>query len=226
MTVALTVWDDRISPVFDVARRILLIEVEDGEVTARREENLAEAPPIDRARKLVDLEVDTLVCGAVSWPVEAIISANGIETIPFVAGDVDEVIEAYLNGRLLDPELCMPGCRRRRLRTGGCRSGAEKWISQTPGRSGRMEEEDVMPGGDGTGPMGDGPKTGRGRGGCKPGQGTGQGAGRGRGGGAGRGAGRGRGAGAGRGGGAGAGGGGGGGRGRGRGPGPSPNTEK
>ena len=105
---------------FDVSRKILILDVDHGAVTGRREEPLEGNDPVQKAGKLVEWEVRKLICGAISRQLSSLFAAYGIRTIPFIAGDATEVIEAYLAGALPHPGLAMPGCRgrRRRLRGG------------------------------------------------------------------------------------------------------------
>jgi len=120
MRVALTVWNGRVSPVFDVARTVLVLDVQDGAVVGRREEALDEGAPALKARGLAGMGVATLICGATSRPAVGMLSSYGITTVPFVAGDVEEVIAAYLKGEIHGPKFAMPGCcgRRQRFRGG------------------------------------------------------------------------------------------------------------
>ena len=122
MKAAFAVWSGRISPVFDVSRRLLVVEVQNGTIVARTEEPLLDEHPIGKIRRLVQLGIETLVCGAISRQLADLASVQGIRTIPFTAGEVEEVIEAYLSGALPKREMTMPGCcnRRRRFR-GRCR---------------------------------------------------------------------------------------------------------
>ena len=118
-SVALSVWDGRISPVFDSAQRLLIVEIVDGKHVSDREQPLADERPFSRATRLRELGVDTLICGAVSRSLAVRIAAAGIALRSFVTGDVGEVVKAYLDGRLDGPEFRMPGCcggRRRRRR--------------------------------------------------------------------------------------------------------------
>jgi predicted Fe-Mo cluster-binding NifX family protein len=132
MRVALTIWNERISPVFDVARRILLLEVEDGRVTSRREEPLEFSDPGRLASSLSAYQPDVLVCGAISRGLATLLTASGIRVIPFVAGAVEPVIEAFIKGTLDAPDWAMPGCcdpsgfgRRRAGRCGRGHCGGE-----------------------------------------------------------------------------------------------------
>jgi predicted Fe-Mo cluster-binding NifX family protein len=110
MLLALTIWDKRISPVCDVARHLLLLTVEGGRVTERREEHLTAADPMQQARRLAEARPDVLICGAISRPLVDLLSAKGVRVLPFVTGTEEEVVEAYLKGALPNPALAMPGC--------------------------------------------------------------------------------------------------------------------
>ena len=108
--VAVTVWNGRISPVFDVARNLLLLDVADGRVTARREESLDGDDPGRQASRLTQFQPNALICGAISRPLVNLLSACGIRVLPFVAGETESVIHAYLEGTLSAPVWAMPGC--------------------------------------------------------------------------------------------------------------------
>ena len=119
MKVALATWNGRISPVFDVARQVLMLDVEDGHVAARHEEPLPGTEPQAQAGRLAALAPKTLICGAISQPMAALLAAINIRVIPFTAGAVEEVLAAWLAGNLPDPALSMPGCCGRRRCHGG-----------------------------------------------------------------------------------------------------------
>ena len=118
MKVAIPHWRGRVSPVFDVAGSVLLVDVDGGEERGRRDVQLEMEELPARAGILAELGADVLVCGAISWPLERALSAAGIEVVPQTCGDVERVLAAFLDGRLDQNEFLMPGCcgRRRRLR--------------------------------------------------------------------------------------------------------------
>ena len=118
MKVALATWNGRISPVFDVARQVLMLDVENGCVIARHEEMLPGTDPQAQAGRLAALAPQTLICGAISRPMAALLEASKIRVIPFTAGDVERVLGAWLLGTLPNPALSMPGCCRRRCHGG------------------------------------------------------------------------------------------------------------
>jgi predicted Fe-Mo cluster-binding NifX family protein len=69
--------------------------------------------PTQRARRLTELEVNVLICGAISRPLAEMVSASGVVVIPWVSGPVEGVLRAYLTKRLSDSRWRMPGCRGR-----------------------------------------------------------------------------------------------------------------
>ncbi len=131
MRLAIPIWNERVSPVFDTASRLLLVEVEQGaEVSRQVVEVGADSFPAQRARRLTELQIGVLICGAISRPLASFVSAAGIDLIPWVAGPVEDVLQAYLARRLSEPRWRMPGCagqalgpRRGRAWHGGPRSG-------------------------------------------------------------------------------------------------------
>jgi predicted Fe-Mo cluster-binding NifX family protein len=106
-------WDNRIAPVFDTARRFVVIDVQAGRIIGEKQAFLPEKMPVSKVLRLVDMRVGVLVCGAISRPMHALVSAYGISVFPFVAGGLREVIDAWLRGRLARDAFTMPGCRRR-----------------------------------------------------------------------------------------------------------------
>jgi len=110
MNVAVTVWKDRISPVFDASRRLLIAKIENDRVTDRSYVFFDPGWPADLVKTLAMLDVPVLICGAVSQSPATIISAGGITLIPFVAGEVDRVLDEYAKGNPLAPTFVMPGC--------------------------------------------------------------------------------------------------------------------
>jgi predicted Fe-Mo cluster-binding NifX family protein len=90
-----------------------------------REYLLPSAEPEQRASQLAELQVETLICGAISQALEALLSENGIKVYGRVCGNVDEVLKAFVAGTLGGARYAMPGCcgqQRRRFR-GGCGRG-------------------------------------------------------------------------------------------------------
>ncbi|NVN91390.1 MAG: hypothetical protein HXX11_12415 [Desulfuromonadales bacterium] len=110
MKTAFTHWDNRIAPVFDIAHQIRIVESGDGRIVGESDEILEDGLPVRRVMSLAHLGVTTLVCGAISRPLHEMVVSNGILVVPFVAGDLGEVIRAWLAGTLDNDRFAMPGC--------------------------------------------------------------------------------------------------------------------
>ena len=125
--IAIPVWQGRISPVFDTAGHLLLVDVDGTRELQRCESVLADTRLPRRVSRLVELGVDVLICGGVSRPLLSMVTGAGIRAVPWVAGNVQEVLDAYLGGQLPGPRFQMPGRmgqgRGRCLRRRGPRMG-------------------------------------------------------------------------------------------------------
>jgi len=110
MKIAIPVWNDCVSNVFDFAHRLLLVDIENGREVERSELELKAQSLPQRAGSLKNLGVDVLICGAISRALACMVAASGTEVLAFVTGRVDDVLQAYLTGQLVKPEFTMPGC--------------------------------------------------------------------------------------------------------------------
>jgi predicted Fe-Mo cluster-binding NifX family protein len=120
---ALSVWQGRVAPVFDVSRELVVLEMTGGRISSSTPHTFTDELMARRERVLARLGVETLICGAISSSLARSLEAAGVRVIPFVAGEVGEVIGAFAAGELPCAELSMPGCRcwrgRGRRRAGG-----------------------------------------------------------------------------------------------------------
>lgn len=133
MKIAVPIWKERVAPVFDVAREILLAETRAVNEHNEAKEILKGELPVQKALQLVELGVDILICGAISRPALAMLTGYGIRVVPHVVGRATEVVQAWSLGRLESDLYRMPGC---------CRRGRHS----LPGRRNRYEEENMMNG--------------------------------------------------------------------------------
>ncbi len=117
MKAAFAVWNNRIAPVFDVAREIRLVEAESGRMVMERDEKLPVESAPEKGRRLTELGVEMLICGAISRFMLSQIAAYDIRVVPFMAGDIHEIIRAWLSGDFMKESFVMPGCCRMRART-------------------------------------------------------------------------------------------------------------
>ena len=110
MKIAIPIYNDSVSNVFDFATHLLLVEIENGKEANRSEVALENQSLPQRVGQLKNLEVDVLVCGAISRVLANMVTTSGIQVLPYVTGSIDDVLQAYLTGQLVKPEFSMPGC--------------------------------------------------------------------------------------------------------------------
>ena len=110
MNIAMTVWGDRISPVLDCARTLLVAEIVQGRILSRSYQRFDADSLAGMMRILVRQGVGVLICGAVSQEPANTIEGFGIELMPFLAGDAEKILETLARGQSVEA-FTMPGCR-------------------------------------------------------------------------------------------------------------------
>ena len=134
--VALSIHEGRIAPVFEESRHIVIYDLEMSRDRGLLEKNLpisileksssvpnsGEPSFLEKASLLSKAGVDCLICGAISRQAYYVTEAFGLKIYSFIAGSVFEIIEAWIQGRIDDEELKMPGYRRCRRPMMSCRS--------------------------------------------------------------------------------------------------------
>jgi predicted Fe-Mo cluster-binding NifX family protein len=128
MRLGIATHEGRVSPVLDVAQRLRVVRIEGATPTDQRDVALAAQSLCGRVQVIQATEIDVLICGALSRPLEAALASSGIRVVAQLCGDVEAVLQAYLAGRLRERAFRMPGCsgqRRRASRNGkqGCVEG-------------------------------------------------------------------------------------------------------
>jgi len=113
MRVLLPVSRGRISPLLDVARRFLLVNVQRGREIGRREVSIEKTGLGPRSKRIAQLDAHVLICGSISRPLEQALASEAVRVIPNTCGPVEEVLEAFRLGQLTKRAFLMPGCSRR-----------------------------------------------------------------------------------------------------------------
>lgn len=94
MITAIPIWMGRVSPVFDVAGRVVLLFEPSPRGVTRQELQLTECDQAGRVRQLVQTGVGRLICGGISVELAARIREAGIEVISDIQGPIDSVLQA------------------------------------------------------------------------------------------------------------------------------------
>jgi predicted Fe-Mo cluster-binding NifX family protein len=119
MRVAITEWQQRVSPLFDVSRRLLIGETEGYGKPLSIVESLSldYLGPTERSLTLKEASVDVVICGAISREYEMALLDQEIELNAFVAGNVADIVLAWQEGLMFKVDrFSMPGCRCQRRR--------------------------------------------------------------------------------------------------------------
>ncbi len=114
MRIAISISAGRISPVFDSSRALLLLDLSDGAEVGRQVIRMEEINVERRARRLAELGVSVLICGAITSSLDAWLSAYGVQVQANTCGPEEAVASTFLSGRWTEESFLMPGCCRRR----------------------------------------------------------------------------------------------------------------
>lgn len=107
MKVAIPLFNSRVSPRFEFASALLLATTEDRQIRERRQIALDGYDLFQRSALLRELGVDLLICGGIQGFIARSLGSGNIEVISPVSGDVEEVLQRFLQGTL-SPQFC-PG---------------------------------------------------------------------------------------------------------------------
>ena len=108
MNIAIPIWEGKVSPVFDTASRLLVLQMDERSEKSRFETYLDDHNVASKCTRIQDLGVEVLICGAISRRFQLALGVSGIRIIPWISGPAEEVLEAFKTGRLLHPEYRMP----------------------------------------------------------------------------------------------------------------------
>ncbi|MDD5556992.1 MAG: NifB/NifX family molybdenum-iron cluster-binding protein [bacterium] len=127
MRVAIPVWNGRISPVFDAARNVVIADVEGGRRVLTSEARLPEGIPQMRVRSMAAIGAEVLICGGISRELAAMLQYSGIRVIPGMSGEVGEILDAFISGKIPSQNYFMPGWRGWRRGRGCAHRGGRQW---------------------------------------------------------------------------------------------------
>lgn len=123
--VAITVWEDRVSPVFDAAHTLLIAQTEASHVVDTQYHRFDPTRMTLFIELLKEQNVTVLVCGAVSEEPAQLVEGAGVTLIPFIAGSISAVLKMLVVDRPMWSSLKMPGCGKSICCRGKIRRGQE-----------------------------------------------------------------------------------------------------
>ena len=189
MKIAIPVFHTKISPRFDQTQGFVLLETESDRVVTRQNLSTRGWSVLEKMKQLLALGVDTLICGGIDRTSIQYLSDKGVIVYSWVTGEVNDAVTCFLNDKM-EPGIILGSQGQMKGRWQFCQGRNHLSHRFHTGWRNANKEVRTMPRGDGKGPQGKGPRSGKGRGGCdanKRGSGAGKGQGRGPGSGQGRG---------------------------------------
>ncbi len=81
MNIAITIWGNRISPVFESANTLMIVQIENFKIISRRFEDFSPRTMPRVAASLHDFQIDLIICGAITDTQSKSIDRGGIHNI-------------------------------------------------------------------------------------------------------------------------------------------------
>jgi predicted Fe-Mo cluster-binding NifX family protein len=119
MKVAIPHHGEEVTPSFEYTAGITIYTVRKNKVIAQTDFALHSDQEFDRIRLLRDQGVAVLICSGIQDAHERLLLASGIRVISWISGKVKEVLNLFLQNKLI-PGSARPGTKR-----GGAAAGTE-----------------------------------------------------------------------------------------------------
>jgi len=107
--IAIPIFHKRVSPVLDACIRLSVIDIEKKTVIERQEVFLDNLSLSERVNLIKKLNIDVIICCAVSEVLNHMLTSTDIRIICGIMGDVDQILDAFLYDQLDNPDFHMPG---------------------------------------------------------------------------------------------------------------------
>ncbi|MGO8945914.1 MAG: NifB/NifX family molybdenum-iron cluster-binding protein [Syntrophobacteraceae bacterium] len=118
---AIPVFRSRVAPVLDWCSKIIIIPDKGSDAESGREIDVVKENMFRLMRSMREQGITTLICGALSPEILNHGESIGLRIIHGIAGDIEEVLQAYHERKLDQPKYWLPGCRGQRRYKGGAR---------------------------------------------------------------------------------------------------------
>ena len=163
MKIAIPVFQTKISPRFDSTQGFILLQIEKNNVIKRENLTTKDWPSSAKIKQLVDLEVDTMICGGIDLESMQQLTFSGIKIYSWITGEIEDAVTRFLDQGLESGIILGPrGQRKGRWRF--CEMRNHSCNMSQPGLNSKRKGVEIMPKKDGTGPRGQGTGTGKGSG--------------------------------------------------------------
>jgi len=163
MKIAIPAFQTKISPRFDSTQGFILLQIEKSNVMKREELPTKDWPSSAKIKQLVDLGVDTLICGGIDLESMQQLNFNGIKIYSWITGEIEDAVTRFLN-QGLESGIILGARGRRKGRWRFCEMKNHSCNMSQTGWNTIREGVKIMPKKNGTGPRGQGGGAGQGAG--------------------------------------------------------------
>lgn len=101
MRIAIPRMGEHVAPCLEHCATMSIFVLDGERVVEQIDFPLCSRDPFDRLRLLREQRVDVIICGGVQQSYEQALAAYDWELISWVSGEVDDLLELYLRGRLV-----------------------------------------------------------------------------------------------------------------------------
>ena len=164
MKVAIPVFHTKISPRFDSTQGFLLLQIEKSDVIKREKLPTKNWPSSAKIKQLVELEIDTLICGGIDLESMQQLNFNGIKIYSWITGEIEDAVTRFLS-RGLESGIILGPRGQRKGRWRFCEMRNHSCNMYRTGVDPKRKGVNIMPKKNGTGPKGQGAGAGK-RSGC------------------------------------------------------------
>ncbi|RPJ57391.1 MAG: hypothetical protein EHM12_09230 [Dehalococcoidia bacterium] len=109
MKIALPLESGFIAPTFDFATQLMVVACAGGAIIEKQVIDISGQLPSLRAAQLKALDVNTLICGAISNPLAVMVWHQGIDIISGLSGAAHTILKECLGGKLPASRHTLPG---------------------------------------------------------------------------------------------------------------------
>ena len=107
--VAIPIFHGRVSPVLDLCTRLRVMDIDGRREVARRELSLDNFLLSERFNLITQSGIDVIICCGISDVLDNMLQTTDIRLFWGIAGNADQVVDAFVCNRLDDPVFHMPG---------------------------------------------------------------------------------------------------------------------
>ena len=115
MKIALLTAGTRVAPVFANVTTYLLINNKKPLSANIETYQFHTQNEFEMANELL-IQVELVICGAIPYYLEKFLISQGCAVLSFIAGEAEDVFDAYQQGNLDTAAFKMPGCKKRKCR--------------------------------------------------------------------------------------------------------------